>query len=214
MFLNSHPCRVIKTPEIANLALLGFGDIFALLFDNRYLYIMDLRTESLISRWPLPEYRKSKRGSSFLAGEASWLNGLDGHNDTGLVFATSMPDHSIHLVLWKEHSWGHEPHRWLTLGPGLRVLSATSVAADCMNQSSHLMVSSRSAQSFISVCQGARARVGEGLFYGHILQHADGVHHWLHLYLVMLVRIRGCIWGSSFLNIGFKYRNSNRSLIC
>lgn len=99
----SHPCRVIKTPEIANLALLGFGDVFALLFDNRYLYIMDLRTESLISRWPLPEYRKSKRGSSFLAGEASWLNGLDGHNDTGLVFATSMPDHSIHLVLWKEH---------------------------------------------------------------------------------------------------------------
>ncbi|KAB1279921.1 F-box/WD repeat-containing protein 2, partial [Camelus dromedarius] len=94
---------VIKTPEIANLALLGFGDVFALLFDNRYLYIMDLRTESLISRWPLPEYRKSKRGSSFLAGEASWLNGLDGHNDTGLVFATSMPDHSIHLVLWKEH---------------------------------------------------------------------------------------------------------------
>lgn len=95
--------RVIKTPEVANLALLGFGDVFALLFDNHYLYIMDLRTESLISRWPLPEYRKSKRGSSFLAGEASWLNGLDGHNDTGLVFATSMPDHSIHLVLWKEH---------------------------------------------------------------------------------------------------------------
>lgn len=92
-----------ETPEVANLALLGFGDVFALLFDNHYLYIMDLRTESLISRWPLPEYRKSKRGSSFLAGEASWLNGLDGHNDTGLVFATSMPDHSIHLVLWKEH---------------------------------------------------------------------------------------------------------------
>ncbi|XP_027723498.1 F-box/WD repeat-containing protein 2 isoform X2 [Vombatus ursinus] len=95
--------RVIKTPELANLALLGFGDIFALLFDNRYLYIMDLRTENLISRWPLPEYRKSKRGSSFLAGEMSWLNGLDGQNDMGLVFATSMPDHSIHLVLWKEH---------------------------------------------------------------------------------------------------------------
>lgn len=103
MTLNSLPYRVIKTPEVANLALLGFGDVFALLFDNHYLYIMDLRTESLISRWPLPEYRKSKRGSSFLAGEASWLNGLDGHNDTGLVFATSMPDHSIHLVLWKEH---------------------------------------------------------------------------------------------------------------
>lgn len=73
-----------------------------MLFDNHYLYIMDLGTESLISRWPLPEYRKSKRGSSFLAGEASWLNGLDGHNDIGLVFSTSMPDHSIHLILWKE----------------------------------------------------------------------------------------------------------------
>jgi len=84
-------------------SLLGFGEIFALLFDNRYLYIMDLRTEKLISRWPLPEYRKSKRGSSFLAGEMSWLNGLNGQNDMGLVFATSMPDHSIHLVLWKEH---------------------------------------------------------------------------------------------------------------
>ncbi|EHB03593.1 F-box/WD repeat-containing protein 2 [Heterocephalus glaber] len=95
--------RVIKTPEIANLALLGFGDVFALLFDNRYLYIMDLWRESLISRWPLPESRKSKRGSSFLAGEASWLNGLDGHNDTGLVFPTSAPDHNIHRVLWKEH---------------------------------------------------------------------------------------------------------------
>ncbi|XP_071430802.1 F-box/WD repeat-containing protein 2 isoform X2 [Pithys albifrons albifrons] len=95
--------RVIKPPDFLNVSLLGFGEIFALLFDNRYLYIMDLRTEKLISRWPLPEYRKSKRGSSFLAGEMSWLNGLNGQNDTGLVFATSMPDHSIHLVLWKEH---------------------------------------------------------------------------------------------------------------
>lgn len=103
--LPSSHCRVIKPPEFANLSLLGFGDIFALLFDNHYLYIMDLRTEKLISRWPLPEYRKSKRGSSFLAGEMSWLNGLDGQNDMGLVFATSMPDHSIHLVLWKEHGW-------------------------------------------------------------------------------------------------------------
>ncbi|XP_074871202.1 F-box/WD repeat-containing protein 2 isoform X2 [Carettochelys insculpta] len=95
--------RVIKPPDFANLSLLGFGDTFALLFDNKYLHIMDLRTEKLISRWPLPEYRKSKRGSSFLAGEIAWLNGLDGQNDMGLVFATSMPDHSIHLVLWKEH---------------------------------------------------------------------------------------------------------------
>lgn len=87
----------------ANLSLLSFGEVFALLFDNHFLYVMDLRTEAISGRWPLPAYRKSKRGSSFLAGEISWLNGLDGCNDSGLVFATSMPDHSIHLVLWKEN---------------------------------------------------------------------------------------------------------------
>lgn len=96
-------CRVIKTQEPANLSLLCFGEVFALFFDNHFLYVMDLRTEDIWGHWPLPPYRKSKRGSSFLAGVTSWLNGLDGHNDSGLVFATSMPDHSIHLVLWKEN---------------------------------------------------------------------------------------------------------------
>ena len=95
--------RVIKAQDPANLSLLSFGEVFALLFDNHYLYVLDLRTESISGRWPLPAYRKSKRGSSFLAGVTSWLNGLDGDNDSGLVFATSMPDHSIHLVLWKEN---------------------------------------------------------------------------------------------------------------
>uniref|UniRef100_A0A3Q3GIF6 F-box and WD repeat domain containing 2 n=1 Tax=Labrus bergylta TaxID=56723 RepID=A0A3Q3GIF6_9LABR len=95
--------RVIKTQDPANLSLLSFGEVFALLFDNHFLYVMDLRTEAISGRWPLPAYRKSKRGSSFLAGVTSWLNGLDGDNDSGLVFATSMPDHSIHLVLWREN---------------------------------------------------------------------------------------------------------------
>lgn len=95
--------RVIKTQDSANLSLLSLGEVFALLFDNHYLYIMDLRTEQITGRWPLPAYRKSKRGSSFLPGVTGWLNGLDGSNDAGLVFATSMPDHSIHLVLWKEN---------------------------------------------------------------------------------------------------------------
>nr|XP_040053840.1 F-box/WD repeat-containing protein 2 [Gasterosteus aculeatus aculeatus] len=95
--------RVIKTQDPGNLSLLSFGEVFALLFDNHFLYVMDLRTEAISGRWPLPAYRKSKRGSSFLAGVTSWLNGLDGDNDSGLVFATSMPDHSIHLVLWKEN---------------------------------------------------------------------------------------------------------------
>uniref|UniRef100_A0A8C5H059 F-box domain-containing protein n=1 Tax=Gouania willdenowi TaxID=441366 RepID=A0A8C5H059_GOUWI len=95
--------RVIKMQDPTNLSLLSFGEVFALLFDNHFLYVMDLRTEVITGRWPLPAYRKSKRGSSFLAGVTSWLNGLDGDNDSGLVFATSMPDHSIHLVLWKEN---------------------------------------------------------------------------------------------------------------
>lgn len=99
-----HIYRVIKPQqEPSSLSLLGFGDIFALLFDNHHLYVMDLRTEVTVGRWPLPAYRKSKRGSSFLPGVTSWLNGLDGKNDSGLVFATSMPDHSIHLVLWREN---------------------------------------------------------------------------------------------------------------
>uniref|UniRef100_A0A4W5NLL8 F-box and WD repeat domain containing 2 n=1 Tax=Hucho hucho TaxID=62062 RepID=A0A4W5NLL8_9TELE len=96
--------RVIKTQDPANLSLLSFGEVFSLLFDTDFLYVMDLRTEKITGRWPLPAYRKSKRGSSFLPGVTSWLNGLDGRNDSGLVFATSMPDHSIHLVLWKENT--------------------------------------------------------------------------------------------------------------
>lgn len=95
--------RVIKTQDFTNLSLLSFGEVFALLFDHSYLYVMDLRTEVITGRWPLPAYRKSKRGSSFLPGAIAWLNGLDGENDSGLVFATSMPDHSIHLVLWREN---------------------------------------------------------------------------------------------------------------
>ncbi|XP_017316042.1 F-box/WD repeat-containing protein 2 isoform X1 [Ictalurus punctatus] len=96
--------RVIKPhQDPASPSLLSFGEVFALLFDNHHLYVMDLRTEAITGRWPLPAYRKSKRGSSFLPGITSWLNGFDGKNDAGLVFATSMPDHSIHLVLWKEN---------------------------------------------------------------------------------------------------------------
>ncbi|ETE66884.1 F-box/WD repeat-containing protein 2, partial [Ophiophagus hannah] len=108
-------CRCLKTLTVSEDRSISLQP--RLHFDGKYivcssaigLYQWDfasydiLRTEKLISRWPLPEYRKSKRGSSFLAGEMSWLDGLDGQNDMGLVFATSMPDHSIHLVLWKEH---------------------------------------------------------------------------------------------------------------
>lgn len=99
-----HIHRVIKPQQDpSSLSLLSFGEVFALLFDNHHLYVIDMRTEVTVGRWPLPAYRKSKRGSSFLPGVTSWLNGLDGKNDAGLVFATSMPDHSIHLVLWREN---------------------------------------------------------------------------------------------------------------
>lgn len=150
--------RVIKPPDFSNVSLLGFGEIFALLFDNRYLYIMDLRTEKLISRWPLPEYRKSKRGSSFLAGEMSWLNGLNGQNDMGLVFATSMPDHSIHLVLWKEHGWKTHVCR---IFRNIWTVSSVSIKWDfAWTKVVHLMVSSCNAQSFTFIWA-----LGNGLFW-------------------------------------------------
>lgn len=150
--------RVIKPPDFSNVSLLGFGEIFALLFDNRYLYIMDLRTEKLISRWPLPEYRKSKRGSSFLAGEMSWLNGLNGQNDMGLVFATSMPDHSIHLVLWKEHGWKAHICR---IFRNIWTISSVSIKWDfAWTKVAHLMVSSCNAQSFTFIWA-----LGNGLFW-------------------------------------------------
>lgn len=150
--------RVIKPPDFSNVSLLGFGEIFALLFDNRYLYIMDLRTEKLISRWPLPEYRKSKRGSSFLAGEMSWLNGLNGQNDTGLVFATSMPDHSIHLVLWKEHGWkAHTYKIFRNIWP----ISSVSIKWDfAWTKVAHPVVSSCNAQSITFIWA-----FGNGLFW-------------------------------------------------
>lgn len=87
---------VIKTPKVANLAFLGFGDVFTLL--RHCLYIMDLRTGSSLTTGHC-QRTENQRSSSFLAGEASWLNGLDERNDMGLVFATSMLDHSVHLVL-------------------------------------------------------------------------------------------------------------------
>ena len=95
-------------------------------------------------------------------GEASWLNGLDGHNDKGLVFAISMPDHSIHLVLWKEHGWCHA----LAAGDcgcwGSRV-SVRPLAADCMNQSSHLMVAQC---TIIYLClPGGQSSGGGGLVF-------------------------------------------------
>ena len=45
--------------------------------------------------------RASKRNSTYCLGEKDWLNGFDGENDQGLVFATSLRDNTILLVKWR-----------------------------------------------------------------------------------------------------------------
>uniref|UniRef100_A0A8C4QRD9 F-box and WD repeat domain containing 2 n=1 Tax=Eptatretus burgeri TaxID=7764 RepID=A0A8C4QRD9_EPTBU len=103
-FTNYQLLRVIRCTELIGFPLLGFGEVFALILHQRSLCLLDIRSETLLASWPLPCFRKSKRGSSFLAGETAWLHGFGREKDQGLVFATSMPDHSIHLVTWSERS--------------------------------------------------------------------------------------------------------------
>ncbi|XP_072175871.1 F-box/WD repeat-containing protein 2-like [Diadema setosum] len=99
--------RLISPPELAptyqlgTSFLVGTGSVFTLCLDPQNLHIIYTQTQSVMSSWKLPIYRRSKRGSNFVAGCVSWLCGLMPHYEQGLVFATSMPDHSIHLVRWR-----------------------------------------------------------------------------------------------------------------
>ncbi|XP_077972142.1 F-box/WD repeat-containing protein 2-like [Styela clava] len=64
-------------------------------------------TESLpgvLGRWNLPMCRWSKRGSNYVCGDQSWLNGFSDANHSGLVFAAALPDHSIYLLQWSDCS--------------------------------------------------------------------------------------------------------------
>ncbi|XP_002741301.1 F-box/WD repeat-containing protein 2-like [Saccoglossus kowalevskii] len=94
--------RIIPCNEFISCALLGIGSVFAILLDQYHLCITETKTGKLVSKCQLPAYRRSKRGSSFLAGETAWLDGFSLEQEKGLVFATSMQDHSIYLVKWKD----------------------------------------------------------------------------------------------------------------
>ncbi|PIK41602.1 putative F-box/WD repeat-containing protein 2 [Apostichopus japonicus] len=93
--------RRISIPDCSNVFLLGSGSIFTLLLDANSLHILDSHSQTIVSSWKLPLCRKSKRGSNFIAGDVRWLNGINGQNEKGLVFAASTPDHSLHMVRWR-----------------------------------------------------------------------------------------------------------------
>ncbi|CAH1261756.1 FBXW7 [Branchiostoma lanceolatum] len=94
--------RIIPTKQCSP-ALLGFGTVFSLIYHWQHLYVMDVRTQRYICKYPLPVIRKSKRGSSIIAGDCDWLDGFELNEKLGLVFATSMPDHSIFLIRWRKN---------------------------------------------------------------------------------------------------------------
>lgn len=56
----------------------------------------------VLSRWKLPLCRWSKRGSSYVCGDQSWLNGFSDVNNSGLVFAAALHDHSIYILRWTD----------------------------------------------------------------------------------------------------------------
>lgn len=142
--------------------------------------------------------------------QASWQAKLPGWMDWmgTMTRAWSLPPACLITVFtWccgRSTADAMSHHRWLTLGAG-------AAGFECNLYGSRLHEPKFSPNGIITQCtiiylfaRGPGLWVGEGSFYWHTSQHANGIHHWLHLYLVMLVRIRVCILGSSFLNIGFK----------
>ncbi|XP_033640502.1 F-box/WD repeat-containing protein 2-like [Asterias rubens] len=100
--------KLIPYADSSNLILLGICSAFTLLLDHQFLRLLNTQTHEVISSWRLPAYRRSKRGSNFVAGAVQWLEGLRLEAEEGLVFATSMTDHSLHLVRWRQPVEGKE----------------------------------------------------------------------------------------------------------
>ena len=63
------------------------------------------RNEETIAEFSLPPFRRSVRGSNFTPGDITWLDGFLTSPGESLVFATSMPDYSILLLMLKEGTW-------------------------------------------------------------------------------------------------------------
>lgn len=70
--------------------------------DMNSLYLVSTRSEDIVAEFSLPPFRRSVRGSNFTPGETAWLDGLLTRPRESLVFATSMPDYSVLLLMLKE----------------------------------------------------------------------------------------------------------------
>lgn len=86
-------------------AFLGSGLQFSvfLMEENEHCPRLDIlmKKEKLASINISPLYRRSKRGSTFTLGDTHWLNGFDGENSCGVLFAASLKDHSVYVLRWK-----------------------------------------------------------------------------------------------------------------
>lgn len=84
--------------------LVAYGNMYSLLMDRNSLYVVRTKNEETVAELSLPPFRRSVRGSNFTPGDISWLDGSITSPGEGLVFATSMPDFSVLLLMLKEGS--------------------------------------------------------------------------------------------------------------
>ena len=73
--------------------------------DMNSLYVVRTTNEQILAEYSLPPFRRSVRGSNFIPGEITWLDGLPTIPLENLIFATSMPDYSVLLLILKGGTW-------------------------------------------------------------------------------------------------------------
>lgn len=76
--------------------------MFSILLDTNNLHIVNTQSEQCVAKVCLPPFRKSVRGSNFTPGNTSWLEGFHTVIQDRLLFAISMPDHSILVLRLKD----------------------------------------------------------------------------------------------------------------
>lgn len=73
--------------------------------DMNSLFVVRTKSEEIVAEFSLPTFRRSIRGSNFTPGETTWLDGLLTRSRENLVFATSMPDYSVLLLMLNKGTW-------------------------------------------------------------------------------------------------------------
>lgn len=92
-------CRVLTASP--SKWLVAYGHVYTLLMDMNSLYVVRTANEQIVAEYSLPPFRRSVRGSNFIPGEITWLDGLPIIPLESLIFATSMPDYSVLLLILK-----------------------------------------------------------------------------------------------------------------